>query len=233
MKVLVIDDQIEIQELIAAELQAEKFQVFCMERCENIVQQLRMIQPDVVLLDQILPGKNGAQVLAEIRQSQEFRKLPVIMITGIGESAQETSALNSGADDYVTKPFMPKALVARVRAVARRVQKATQLRRETEEESRVVKGALTVDFLEHRVLIEGHEVSLTLTEFKILVELLRESGRVLTRDKLRQRALGSLNVTNRTIDVHMASLRKKLEKTGEAIQTVRGVGYRFSEATAS
>ena len=131
------------------------------------------------------------------------------------------AALELGADDYVTKPFYPKELAARIKSLARRTESDKQAKA-------VAYRDLQIDFNAHRVVLEGQELALTLTEFKILSELLKKSGQVLTREKLREYALGNLNVTDRTIDVHMASLRKKLNNYGDYIETVRGVGYRFA-----
>ena len=226
MKVLVVEDEKEIRDLIAETLTTEGFEVVGLEHGDNMFLELERHTPQALLLDQILPGKSGVEILKEIRLSETHCRLPVLMVTGLSGEGEIVSALDLGADDYVTKPFMPKALAARIKSVVRRVGDHPQT--EVNNEDKLVNGQLIVDFASHKVMLKNNEVSLTLTEFKILGELLRESGRVLTRDKLREKALGNLNVTDRTIDVHMASLRKKLEETGQSIQTVRGVGYRFA-----
>jgi DNA-binding response OmpR family regulator len=137
--------------------------------------------------------------------------------------AEKIEALEMGADDYITKPFSVREVLARAQALVRSAHMAHKIA----QQNLVIKD-LVVDFASHKVSLKNKEVPLTLTEFKILVELLKQSGMVLTRDKLRERALGNLNVTDRTIDVHMASLRKKLEHMGDSIETVRGVGYQMS-----
>jgi DNA-binding response OmpR family regulator len=222
LKVLVVDDQLEAIEAIALALQMEGIEVIALEDGEQVMDVLEESRPDAVLLDQVMPGKSGGEILREIRSHAKHRAIPILMVTGIGGEGRIVEALENGADDYITKPFMGKALAARIRAVVRRVNGLSETARDI-----LTAGHITIDTGAHKVLIENHTVDLTLTEFKILTELLRDRGRVLTRDELRERALGSLNVTDRTIDVHMASLRKKLTSHGEAIQTVRGVGYRF------
>ncbi len=222
MKVMVIEDEKEIREILSNLLQDEGFQVAAFENGMTVIDELNAHQPDLLLLDQILPGKTGVEVVKEVRAIDRYKKLPIIMVTGLSAEEDKVAALDYGADDYVTKPFYPKELAARIRALARRSDV------EVGKSDRIVRGGLMVDFSAHKVILDGREISLTLTEFKILSELLKQSGQVLTREKLRERALGNLNVTDRTIDVHMASLRKKLDPLGDQIETVRGVGYRFA-----
>lgn len=231
MKVMVVEDEVDIREILKNLLEEEGFQVIALADGQNIIDHIQSNNPDVLLLDQILPGKTGVEALREVRASLEFSKLPVIMVTGISGEDDRVNALDVGADDYVTKPFYPKELAARVKALMRR---SIDLNR-TEEKSknphtdRLQIGAVAIELFAHRASVEGQEVQLTLTEFNILKELLQQSDHVLTRQKLRERALGNLNVSDRTIDVHMASLRKKLGTHGGCIQTVRGMGYRFCE----
>lgn len=226
MKVMVVEDERDIRDILKNLLEEEGFQVFALENGLGILDHLRDQQPDLLLLDQILPGKSGVEVLREVRGSGEHASLPIIMVTGLSGEDDKVNALDVGADDYVTKPFYPKELAARIKALARRsaiggTQDAPR--------DRITRDNITMDFSAHRVWVGEEEVALTLTEFKILSELLKQSGQVLTRERLRERALGNLNVTDRTIDVHMASLRKKLGDVGNKIETVRGVGYRFAD----
>lgn len=233
MKVMVVEDESDIREILKNLLEEEGFQVVALDNGMNLLEELKSNRPDLLLLDQILPGKTGVEALREVRASQNFGRLPIIMVTGLSGEEDKVNALDIGADDYVTKPFYPKELAARIKALARRsdgvvpaVETAETLK---SSESKIVRDTLVIDFSAHRVTVGGNEVALTLTEFKILSELLKQAGQVLTREKLRERALGNLNVTDRTIDVHMASLRKKLGDLGNQIETVRGVGYRFTE----
>ena len=231
MKVMVVEDENDIREILKNLLEEEGFQVVALDNGMNLMQELQSNRPDLLLLDQILPGKTGVEAVKEVRASANFGRLPIIMVTGLSGEEDKVNALDLGADDYVTKPFYPKELAARIKALARRTD--TKLPSEPRvplREDRIVRQTLVIDFSAHRVTVEGNEVALTLTEFKILGELLRQSGQVLTRERLRERALGNLNVTDRTIDVHMASLRKKLgTMLGNQIETVRGVGYRFTD----
>ncbi|MCM2281361.1 MAG: response regulator transcription factor [Bdellovibrionaceae bacterium] len=222
MKVMVVEDEQDIREILKNLLEDEGFQVVALENGIHILEELRRHTPDLVLLDHILPGKTGVEVVREIRGQDAYARLPIIMVTGLSGEDDKVTALDIGADDYVTKPFYPKELAARIKALARRSEIEPK-------QSRLTHNRLTIDFAAHRVLLDGREVALTLTEFKILSELLKQSGTVLTRERLRERALGNLNVTDRTIDVHMASLRKKLAPLGDQIETVRGVGYRFAD----
>jgi DNA-binding response OmpR family regulator len=223
IRVLVVEDEQEIRSILEQVLTDSGCEVLAIDSAEDLFKHLTDFSADILLLDQMLPGKSGIQALRELRKNNSFRSLPVIMVTGAGSEQEKVDALNSGADDYVTKPFLPRELAARIKAILRRGQQAHLLNENLED------GSIMVDLSAHKVFLDGSEVMLTLTEFKILVELLREKGQVLSRDQLRQRALGNLNVTDRTIDVHMASVRKKLSLRGNDIETVRGVGYRFSK----
>ncbi len=228
MKVMVVEDEADIREILRNLLEEEGFQVVALETGLNIMEELNQHRPDLLLLDQILPGKTGVEAVKEVRASNGFSKLPIIMVTGLSGEDDKVNALDLGADDYVTKPFYPKELAARIKALARRTDTFNGEGDGVAPE-KIERGTVSIDFTAHRVTVSGQEILLTLTEFKILGELLKQSGQVLTREKLRERALGNLNVTDRTIDVHMASLRKKLGAIGHHIETVRGVGYRFSE----
>jgi two-component system phosphate regulon response regulator PhoB len=220
MKVMVVEDEKDIRDILRGLLEEEGFQVVALEDGMSILDDLDRSLPDLLLMDHILPGKSGIEAVREVRACDRFSRIPIIMVTGLSGEDEKVAALETGADDYVTKPFFPKELAARIKALARRSALDTT-------RDKIVKGALTIDFSAHRVTLDDQDVALTLTEFKILAELLKQSGQVLSREKLRERALGNLNVTDRTIDVHMASLRKKLGALGDQIETVRGVGYRF------
>lgn len=222
MKVMVVEDEGDIRDILKGLLEEEGFQVVTLDNTMTLLEDVKKNQPDLLLLDQMLPGRTGIDALRELRSNEQYAKLPVIMVTGLSGEDDKVAALDIGADDYVTKPFYPKELAARIKALARR--SIVDVKRD-----KIEHGPLTMDFSAHRVSINGVEVGLTLTEFKILAELLKQVGQVLTREKLRERALGNLNVTDRTIDVHMASLRKKLGQMGDHIETVRGVGYRFAD----
>ncbi|MEK7358344.1 MAG: response regulator transcription factor, partial [Bdellovibrionota bacterium] len=217
MKVMVVEDEADIREILRNLLEEEGFQVVALETGLNIMEELNQHRPDLLLLDQILPGKTGVEAVKEVRASNGFSKLPIIMVTGLSGEDDKVNALDLGADDYVTKPFYPKELAARIKALARRTDTFNGEGDGVAPE-KIERGTVSIDFTAHRVTVSGQEILLTLTEFKILGELLKQSGQVLTREKLRERALGNLNVTDRTIDVHMASLRKKLGAIGHHIE---------------
>lgn len=230
IKVLVVEDERDIRELLTQKLENQGFLVYAVERGDQVVFVMEQFNPDIILLDQIMPGKMGIDVLRDIRNHSQFATIPVIMVTGLGGEGEKLEAFSSGADDYVTKPFMSKELGARIHAVLRRSRGANI---DTSRPNQLVNSNLVVDFSAHKVFVDSEEIKLTLTEFKLLSELLMQAGRVLSRDQLREKVLGRLSITDRTIDVHMAALRKKLRNRGDDIQTVRGVGYRFSGTTVT
>lgn len=222
-RVLVLEDEQEIRDFLVSQFQENGMIAEGLPSGDGFAALLEKLEPHVVVMDQMMPGKSGVDLIRELRSTLKFSETPVMMLTGLDGEAEKVAALEMGADDYVTKPFSIKEVIARIQALIRRSQAAHKSTQKT-----MALQDLAVDLVAHRVTLEGKEVPLTLTEFKILVELMRQSGQVLTRDRLRERALGNLNVTDRTIDVHMASLRKKLEKMGDRIETVRGVGYRMA-----
>ncbi len=226
LKVLVIEDEEEIREFLVTQFQEFGHQSMGLSGAENLIMNLESYRPNVILLDQMMPGKSGRDVIREMRSNSAFWNIPIMMVSGLNSEEEKVEALELGADDYVTKPFSIKEVIARAQALVRRFKS-----NQKSPTKNLSMKELVVDLAAHRVTLRSKELLLTLTEYKILVELLRQSGLVLSRDLLRERALGNLNVTDRTIDVHMASLRKKLEDMGDAIQTVRGVGYRFAQLT--
>ncbi len=227
MKIMVVEDESDIRDVLRTMLELEGFTPVTFESGVNILADLRQVQPDLLLLDHILPGKTGVEIIREVRATSEWAKLPIIMVTGLSGEDDKVNALDLGADDYITKPFYPKELAARIRALQRRL--AAELNVAAQNiVSQIVDHEIAIDFSSHRVSVASLEVNLTLTEFKLLAEFVQHAGKVLTRESLRERALGNLNVTDRTVDVHVAALRKKLGLTGNRIQTVRGVGYRLS-----
>lgn len=222
-KVLVVDDEFEVRDYLVTILSNESFDVIGIDSGSQVFETIDSFQPDILLLDYRMPGMSGVEVVQRLRNTDKYRGIPIIMVTGLDGEEEKVRALEVGADDYVVKPFLPKELSARIKAILRRAN--DNMGGDIE---RLENDGLVVDLRSHKVTLDGNEIYLTLTEFKILGELLKRKGQVLSRDRLRQTALGNLNVTDRTIDVHMASLRKKLERCADCIQTVRGVGYRFA-----
>ncbi len=224
MKVIVIEDESEVLEILVSELEREGFQVRGLTNGVNALEHICEFDPDIVLLDQIMPIKNGSEVIVDIRSDNKVADIPIMMITALVGEADKIAALNLGADDYVTKPFSLSEVIARVHALVRRSQKTYR-----SPQKLLSYYDLKINLSAHKAMLVGEDLHLTLTEFRILCELIKKCGEVLSRDNLRELALGNLNVTDRTIDVHMASLRKKLGGLGELIETVRGVGYRAKQ----
>lgn len=222
--IIVVEDERDMAELVAMRLKREGYEVRVVHDGLSALDFIRCDPPDLVLLDIMLPKMSGTEVLKEMRGDPRASSVPVIMLTARGEESDIVVGLEFGADDYVTKPFSMSVLMARVAAV---------LRRSTQEEaaprSILHAGPIRVDRDRHLAQVDGEAVSLTLTEFKILVALMAAKGRVLTRDQLIDQALGmDAVVTDRTIDVHLTALRRKLGDARRYIQTVRGIGYRLA-----
>ncbi len=222
MTIMVVDDESEFRALIGTSLSEQGYKVELIEDGERIFKDFSSKIPDIILLDLSLPGKNGLEILADLKQSKEFKKVPVIMVTGHNDEQKVVQALNTGADDYITKPFRLNILDARIKAVLRRAKEPT------EDLKKLNSGTLTIDLLSHQIFLEQKEIKLTLTEYKILVELVKRSGQVVTREQFRNNVLEQPTLSDRTLDVHMTALRKKLEAVGKFIHTIRGVGYRYS-----
>lgn len=222
--ILVVEDEPAIQELISATLQHAGHRVMRAYSAEEAVPLVNGTLPDVVLLDWMLPGMNGIQFARRLRGEDRTRELPIIMLTARGEEQDKVSGLDSGADDYLTKPFSPRELVARIKAVLRR--RAPQMT-----EDCVEVDGLRVDPVTHRVTGNGSQLDLGPTEFRLLHFFMTHQERVFNRTMLLDQVWGDhVFVEERTVDVHIRRLRAVLEATGHdrLIQTVRGSGYRFS-----
>ncbi len=223
IKALLLDDDRAVCESVKQLLELEGFYVeYILDPCE-LLNRIEQEVPDILLLDQNLSGQKGTDWLQTIRKKQRYMKLPIIMLTGEYNDSEKVRALDFGADDYVVKPFSPTELAARIRAVLRRLNPTS------EKFPKIEANGLSIDKLAHEVVLNGEVIPVTLTEFNIIYELLKNINEVLTRDHLREMALGKSNVTDRTIDVHMAALRKKLGDWAEDICTIRGVGYRYAQ----
>jgi len=223
-KILVVDDEEDIRELVALNLAPEGFDVLPCDTGECALDTARRKQPDLVILDLMLPGIDGSEVCKTLKGDTKTKHIPIVMLTAKGEEADIVTGLEIGADDYVTKPFSGKVLVARVRRLLRRVAERT------DEKSPVKIHELVIDPARHEVLAGRKSIELTASEFNILNTLARRPGLVFTRyqivDALHS---GDYVVTERAVDVQMVSLRKKLGSFGKYIETVRGVGYRFKD----
>jgi two-component system phosphate regulon response regulator PhoB len=222
--ILVVEDESSIQELIAASLYRSGHQVLRADTAEDAVRLVNETLPDVVLLDWMLPGMSGIQYARRLRSDARTRDLPIIMLTARSEEHDKVAGLDAGADDYLTKPFSPRELHARIKAVLRR--RKPQMTEECVE----VKG-LRVDPVTHRVTGNGQALDLGPTEFRLLHFFMTHAERVHSRGQLLDQVWGDhIYVEERTVDVHIRRLRASLEATGHdsLIQTVRGSGYRFS-----
>ena len=221
--IYLVEDDNSIRELVAytfntAGLEAEGF-----DKPSLFWEALEKRKPDLVLLDIMLPGEDGIQILQKLRQREDTKKLPVIMLTAKGSEYDKVMGLESGADDYVSKPFGMMELLARVKALLRRTEDLRPA-----QENRYVIGDLTVNQKRHEVLVKGEAVTLTKKEFDMLCYLLENKGMVLTRDQLLNQIWGyDFDGENRTVDVHIRTLRQKLGDCGTYIETIRGIGYKI------
>jgi DNA-binding response OmpR family regulator len=221
-RALVVEDDPDIVELLVHYLKAEGFAVDAAEDGRKALERLRAETYHLVILDLQLPGLDGLSLCTEIRRDRRTKDVPVVMLTARGDEADRIVGLEMGADDYVVKPFSPKELVARVRALFRRLE------RTPEDETPLVRGPLEVDRLRHVVRYEGQPVHLTAKEFALLVALLEAKGRVLSRQALLEDVWGySYSEGTRTVDVHVRRLREKIPGLAPAIVTVKSLGYRL------
>lgn len=224
--ILVVEDEDDILELVSYNLAREGFAVERASTGEAGLQKARTVAPDVILLDIMLPGVDGLDVCRALKRDDATRGIPIIMMTARGEEADVVTGLELGADDYVTKPFSPRVLVARVRAVLRR--RAVPAVPDDTQTLRI--GGIVIIPGRHEVRIDDSVVDLTLTEFRLLHLLAGRPGWVFTRSQIVEAVHGeSYPVTDRSVDVQIVGLRRKLGDRGTHIETVRGVGYRFRE----
>ncbi len=227
--VLVVDDEKDLVDLITYNLQRNGYDVLCAFSGTEAIEIAQRHVPDLVVLDLMLPGIDGTEVARRLKADARTNHTPIIMLTAKGEETDVVVGLTLGADDYVTKPFSMKILLARLSTVLRRAEQAGAT--DGGGEAGILRaGPLTIDTSKHEVAVSGEPARLTLTEFKLLTALVTARGRVLTRDQLMDKAMGSdVFVTDRAIDVHVTAIRKKLGVANWLVHTVRGVGYRLQE----
>jgi two-component system phosphate regulon response regulator PhoB len=222
--ILVVEDEMDILQLVDHNLKLADFHVLTAQDGYEALSLAKKHLPQLVILDLMLPGLDGFEVCKELKRSPRTKSIPVLMLTARGEEVDRIVGLELGADDYVVKPFSPRELVLRVRAI---------LRRFSPEESTVTRwqrNGLGVDYESHRVTVDNQETILTATEFRLLAELIRNLGKVLTRDQLLDKVWGyQFDGYARTVDTHIRRLRQKIGPYAEWIETVRGVGYRFRD----
>ena len=220
-----VEDDSNIRELVVYTLETTGFQARGFEEGKSFLEALALETPDLILMDIMLPGEDGISLLKRLKNSSKTRDIPVIMVTAKGAEYDKVKGLDLGADDYVTKPFGMMELVSRIKAVLRRSGAAKK-----KAEDIIVSGSLEINTKKHEVKADGEVVGLTLKEYELLKRLLENPNIVMTRDSLLEEIWGyDFDGETRTVDVHIRTLRQKLGKCGERVETVRGVGYRISE----
>lgn len=230
-RILIIEDEPNIIELVSYNLEKEGWLVSKAQTGEEGLEKIEAEHPDIILLDLMLPGIDGMEICRRTRQNKLTRDIPIIILTAKAEEADRVLGLESGADDYVTKPFSPRELVARIRAVLRRADKSFS---ETEDKETMVLGPIRMDLRQHKVLVDSREIDLTPKEFDLLNLLMSHPGRAFSREYLLENLWGyEFFGDTRTVDVHVRRLRQKIEENPAQpywLETVRGVGYRIREA---
>lgn len=225
-KILVVDDEEPIQELLRFNLEKEGYKVSVAKDGQEALEQVQDEQPDLVVLDVMLPGISGVEVCRRLRQNPKYQQLLIIMLTAKGEEIDKVVGLELGADDYMTKPFSPRELLARIKACFRRLNNSME-----DTDVQMIRGELKIDLNAFRVQVRDSETELTPKEFELLRVLAAHPGKVYSRDELLERIWGyEYDGDTRTVDVHVRHLRLKIEKnpsSPEYIETLRGIGYRF------
>ncbi|MBI5091321.1 MAG: response regulator [Candidatus Hydrogenedentes bacterium] len=223
--ILVVDDEADILELVRYNLDKAKFTCTCETTGNGAVTTARSVLPDLIVLDLMLPGRYGLEVCSILKDDSKTRHIPIVMLTAKGSEGDIVRGLEAGADDYITKPFSPKVLVARIGAVLRR-----QPKNAAGEDDAIRAHGIVIHPGRHEVLIEGQTLELTPTEFRTLYFLARRPGWVFTRSQVVDAVHGAGHpVTDRSVDVQIVGLRRKLGSCEDCIETVRGIGYRFRE----
>jgi two-component system alkaline phosphatase synthesis response regulator PhoP len=228
-KILIVEDEKDILQLVKLYLEKEGYRTVTASTGSEGLAQVRTEKPDLVILDLMLPEIDGLEICKRLRSAPDTAMLPIIMLTAKAEESDTIIGLELGADDYVTKPFSPKTLVARVKALFRRLE-----RKPEDGPTRFTYDTLILDLTRHEVTVKGKEVPLTAKEFGLLEHLLRHPGRVLTRDVLLNAVWGyEYYGTTRTVDVHIRRLKQKLPLLDDAILSVKSLGYKLKEADGS
>ena len=220
-----VEDDSNIRELVVYTLESTGFKARGFEEGKSFLEALALETPELILLDIMLPGMDGMELLRQLKGSAKTREIPVIMVTAKGAEYDKVMGLDAGADDYVTKPFGMMELVSRVKAVLRRSN-----REHPHKDNTIVVGEIEIDTKKHEVTVAGEVINLTLKEYELLKRLMKNTNIVLTRDQLLEDIWGyDFDGETRTVDVHVRTLRQKLGSAGEHIETVRGVGYRMGQ----
>jgi two-component system, OmpR family, phosphate regulon response regulator PhoB len=224
-KILVVDDEPDVTDLVAYNLKARGFHVESLNDATASIAKARQLQPDLIILDIMMPHLSGIQICRILRNDNKLARIPIIFLTAKSEPQDRIEGLESGADDYLAKPFSPKELTLRVESILRRLATA-----QTPSTGKLQIGAITLDVETHRVSISGKDIDLTATEFKLLQLLMERQGRVQTREHLLLNVWNySTEIETRTVDTHVRRLREKLGSEADWIETIRGVGYRIAD----
>ena len=228
-KLLIIEDDRSLAGVLEYNFSSAGYKVYTAHDGQDGVNQARSKQPDVIILDLMIPVIDGIEVCRQLRSEQATAETPIMMLTAKSEETDQLIGFSVGADDYVVKPFSVRVLLERVKSLCRRTE-----RRSGKGSDLVTSGGISIDRLKHRASVDGKPIDLTPSEFRLLDTLIRNPGRAFDRSELIESALGGDTlVLERTIDVHIRSLRKKMGDAADAVQTVRGVGYRFRESEPS
>ncbi len=230
-RVLIVEDEQDLCHLLQYNLTREGFDVTIAETGEQALEQVQAQEFALVLLDLMLPQMDGLELCRRLKRDAVTAQVPIVMVTAKGEEADIVTGLELGAEDYITKPFSPRVLLARVRAVLRRRAIAeADLDGQAEDEPVIRRGRLTIHPDRHEVMLDQTKLDLTATEFRLLLLLANRPGRVFTRQQIIETIHGGQSaVTDRSVDVQVVSLRRKLGRWADLVQTIRGVGYRFRE----
>jgi len=224
-RILIIEDDPDILEVLEYNLSNDGFEVFSARDGEHGLREAAANKPALILLDLMLPGIPGLEVCRRLRATGASRDIPIIIVTAKGDESDAVAGLEVGADDYVTKPFRIRELVARINAVLRRTAEPP-----LSDDVRIERGPLSIDLARHEVSVENELLELTLAEFRLLAALAQQPGRVFPRGRLvLQITAGGYQISERNVDVHVAALRRKLGEHSTMIATVRGIGYKFKE----
>jgi two-component system phosphate regulon response regulator PhoB len=222
LRVLIIEDERDLVEGLTYNLQREGYDTVVAHDGQEGLRKAQTLLPDLILLDIMLPSLSGTDVLKQLRAGERTRDIPVIILSARAEEMDQVEGFSLGADDYVPKPFSPKVLMQKIKALRRRIEGGS-------DSSEIIEYlGVRIDRVRHRAYAEGEELELTPTEFRLLECMLRQPGRAFTRHQLMDAAIGDAVVLERTIDVHIKTLRRKIGET-DLIETVRGIGYRFRE----
>jgi DNA-binding response OmpR family regulator len=224
--ILVVEDEADIREVVLYNLRREGYEAIGCETGTQALSAIKMKRPDLVILDLMIPELDGLTVCQQVRADPEVSSTPIVIVSAKEEESDVVIGLGLGADDYVAKPFRPKELMARVKAVLRRAQKLGK----HEQQKRIVIGDLMIDLDKHQVTLAGELIYLTASEFRLFYQLASNPGKAFSREQLLKSVVGDRTiVVDRNIDVHIRSVRKKIGAYAERVQTIRGIGYRFTE----